>query len=105
MRLRRTLHHEPKRDMNRPPPASPSLLEHYLHDEPFDTSGQVLLCCFGLNKAPSATRSAAQLRAALVEAGFRVTVIRHLIHTSPLLRRAPNGDYRLCGFDGSQAEH
>jgi hypothetical protein len=59
----------------------------------------VLLCCFGLNRAPPATRSAAQLRTALVDAGFRVTVIRHLIRTSPLLRRTPDGDYRLCGFD------
>jgi hypothetical protein len=105
MRLRRTLRQELKRDMNRPAVTSPSSLERYLHDEPFDTSGQVLLCCFGLDETPSATRSAAQLRTALVDAGFRVTVTRHLIRTSPLLRRVANGDYRLGGFDGSQAEH
>jgi hypothetical protein len=99
MRLR-PLRHE----LNRPTRASPSWSEQYRHDEPFDTSGQALLCCFGL-EGPSATRSRAQLRAALVDAGFRVTVTRHLIRTSPLLCRAPNGDYRLRGFDGAQAEH
>jgi hypothetical protein len=78
---------------------SPSWLEQSSYDEPFDTSGHVLLCCFGLDRDPSATRSAAQLRTALVDAGFRVTVTRHLIRTSPLLCRAPNGDYRLRVFD------
>jgi hypothetical protein len=75
-------------------------LEQYLDSEPFGTSDQALLCCFGLDKEASATRSSAQLRRALVDAGFRVTVARHLIRSSPLLRRTGDGRYRLRDFDG-----
>ena len=65
------------------------------------TSEQVLLCSFGLNRDGGARRTATHLREALVEAGFRATVARHLVHTSPLLRRTGDGDYLLRRFDAS----
>jgi hypothetical protein len=110
MRFGRGMAHKPKLSMKklsmtRESGGSPIDPERYLHDEQFETSDQVLLCCFGLDRGAAATRSAAQLHAALVDAGFRVTVIRHLIRTSRLLRPTGNGDYRLRDFDGPQAEN
>ena len=100
MRIARRMLPNPKAwGMQRPTPA-PNRLERYLHSEPFATADQVLLCCFGLDRETSA-RSPAQLRAALMEAGFRATVARHLIRTSSILRRDANGRYRLRESDVS----
>jgi hypothetical protein len=61
--------------------------------EPFATSEQVLLCCFGLDQ--SAERSSAQLRRHLAEAGFRAPAARHIINSSPLIHRSSTGSFRL----------
>jgi hypothetical protein len=61
--------------------------------EPFGTSEQVLLCCFGLEQ--STERSGAELRKALVEVGFRGSAAREIVRTSPLNRRSAQGSYRL----------
>jgi|NGEPerStandDraft_6_1074524.scaffolds.fasta_scaffold37435_1 hypothetical protein len=62
-------------------------------EEPFLTSGQVLLCSLGGDLAGEQT--AQQLRGALLAAGFAAGVTRHLIRVSPLLRRSSKGRYQL----------
>jgi len=99
MGIGRWMRHRPAWDMDQPVSRPGNRLEHYLESEPFHTSDQALLCCFGLDPEVSATRSTVQLRTALVEAGFRVTATRHLIRTSPLLRRTAYGRYRLRAFE------
>ena len=63
--------------------------------QPFSTSDQVLLCCFGLDQ--SAERSGNDLRRALVEAGFTSLSARKVINASVLICRTPHGSYRLRG--------
>jgi hypothetical protein len=65
--------------------------------QPFATSDQVLLCCFGLDL--SAERSSSQLRKALIEAGFGLSDARELLRVSPLVHRTSAGSYRLQGVD------
>jgi hypothetical protein len=65
--------------------------------EPFATSEQVLLCCFGLDQ--SARRSGAQLREALVGAGFSLPGACAIVRVSPLVRRTSGGFYRLRSLD------
>jgi hypothetical protein len=67
--------------------------------EPFATSELVLLCHFGLEPEASGPRRAAELRAALVAAGFTATAARHVVRTSALLRQVPDGCYRLWHVD------
>jgi hypothetical protein len=72
-------------------------LEACLPPEPFATSDQVLLCCFGLDQ--STERSGTQLRNALVEVGFASPAAREIIRRSPLVHRSSTGSYhlrRLC---------
>src|SRR4051794_38394246 len=64
-------------------------LEASLSPEPFATTDQVLLCCFGLDQ--STERSNAQLRSALVEVGFRSPEAREIVRTSPLVPGPPRG--------------
>jgi hypothetical protein len=99
MRAGRWMTRKPRPGKDKPSCRPRIGLEDYL-DEPFAISDQVLLCCFGLDPDASGACSAAQLRAALLDAGFTATVARHLIHTSPLLRRAANDRYLLREFDG-----
>jgi hypothetical protein len=68
-------------------------LEASLSPEPFATTDQVLLCCFGLDQ--STERSNAQLRSALVEVGFRSPEAREIVRTSPLVHRSSTGSYHL----------
>jgi hypothetical protein len=68
-------------------------LKACLSPEPFATSDQVLLCCFGLDQ--STERSTAQLRKALVEVGFRAPAAREIIRMSPLIHRSSTGSYQL----------
>jgi len=72
-------------------------LEASLPPEPFATTDQVLLCCFGLDQ--STERSSVQLRMALVEVGFKSPEARAIVRTSPLVHRSSTGSYhlrRLC---------
>jgi hypothetical protein len=64
-----------------------------LAPEPFATSDQVLLCCFGLDQ--STQRSSTQLRSALVEAGFTAPAAREIVRISPLIHRSYAGSYQL----------
>jgi hypothetical protein len=66
--------------------------------QPFATSDQVLLCCFGLDL--SAERSSSQLCKALIEAGFGLSDAREVLRISPLVHRTSAGSYRLRGVDG-----
>lgn len=79
----------------RPSLDRPSDLAASLVDS-FPASDAVLMCSFGLDDAT--IRTGAQLRAALIEAGYRACVARHLVRISPLLRRLPRGDYQLRRF-------
>jgi hypothetical protein len=99
MRTGRQLPGEPEPGMNQSTARPRIGLKKYLPFESFATSDQVLLCHFGLD--PDASRSSGQLRNALVAAGFGAPVARHLVRSSPLLRRAPNGQYLLRELDGS----
>jgi hypothetical protein len=99
MRIARRMLPNPKaRGMHRPTPA-PNRIGQHLHSEPFATADQVLLCCFGPDRETSGTRSHAELRTALVDAGFRAPAAHHLIRTTPLLCRAADGRYLLREFD------
>jgi hypothetical protein len=64
-----------------------------LEPQPFATSDQVLLFCFGLDQ--SAERSSRQLRKALSEAGFSFPAAREIVRASPLIHRTAVGTYRL----------
>jgi len=68
-----------------------------LQFEPFATSEQVVLCCFGLDQ--SARRSKAQLREALIEAGFSLPGACAIVRFSPLIRRTSGGFYGLRSLD------
>jgi hypothetical protein len=101
MRIGQMLPRKPDVGTNRETPRPQIGLVQYLPGEPFATSEQVLLSCFGLVGDASGTRSPAQLRTALIDAGFRGTAARHLIRTSPLLRRTATGQYHLREFVAS----
>ena len=64
----------------------------------FCSADLVLVCCFGLDLGR--TRTHRELRAALRSAGYGGPLGRHLIHTSPLLRRRPGNRFTLHRFQG-----
>lgn len=87
------MHVEPS--IRRAPVRSPDL---YLHvGLPFPTSDAILLCSF--DPAVASTRTHAQLRTALLAAGYVGPQARHLIRISPLLRRLPGSRYQLRRFE------
>jgi len=57
-------------------------------EQAFPSADLVLLCSFGPDLARTRTRE--QLHRALLLAGYRGPLGRHLIFTSPLLRRSGN---------------
>ena len=69
-------------------------LEH-LAAEPFPSADLVLLCCFGPDL--DRTRTHRELGAALCSAGYGGPLGRHLILTSPVLRRRPGNRFALRG--------
>ena len=72
-------------------------LEH-LAAEPFPSADLVLLCSFGPDL--DRTRTHQELRVALRSAGYGGSLGRHLILTSPLLRRRPGNRFTLHRFTG-----
>lgn len=78
-------------DGRKGPTGSPALHQHV--GLPFPTSDAILLCCFGPDVG--GTRTHAQLHTALLSAGYVGPQARHLIRTSPLLRRLPGSRYQL----------
>jgi hypothetical protein len=66
------------------------------HEEMVSTVDLVLLCCFSQDLVGERTR--ADLRQALLAAGFPGPAIGHLIGASPLLRRSASGKFRLREF-------
>jgi len=75
----------------------PQTLTPYL-GQPFPTADLILLCGFGSDLAGE--RTAKALHHLMVESGFPASMTRHLIRTSPLLRRTSRGCYRLSDFQG-----
>jgi hypothetical protein len=75
-----------------PPRRASADLDRYL-SQPVPESDYVLFCAFGLGA--DAERSEAQLRQALVRAGFVQRATRYLIRSSPLLQRSAKGHFRL----------
>ena len=67
-----------------------------LATEPFPTADLVLLCNFGADLTRS--RTGQELRHALCLAGYGGAHGRHLILTSPLLRRRPGDRFVLHRF-------
>jgi hypothetical protein len=67
-------------------------LEH-LAVEPFPSADLVLLCSFGPDL--DRTRTDQELRAALRSAGYGASLGRHLILTSPMLRRLRGNRFTL----------
>lgn len=72
-------------------------LEH-LAAEPFPSADLVLICSFGLDL--DRTRTHQELRVAMRSAGYGGPLGRHLIRTSPLLRRRPGNRFTLQRFAG-----
>lgn len=72
-------------------------LEH-LAAEPFPSADLVLICCFGMDL--DHTRTHQELHVAMRSAGYGGPLGRHLIHTSPLLRRRPGNRFTLQRFAG-----
>jgi hypothetical protein len=70
-------------------------LEH-LAVEPFPSSDLVLLCGFGPDL--DRTRTYQELRDALCSAGYGGSLGRHLILTSPMLRRLRGNRFALLRF-------
>lgn len=70
-------------------------LEH-LAVEPFPSADLVLLCSFGPDL--DRTRTDQELRAALRSAGYGASLGRHLILTSPMLRRLRGNRFTLHRF-------
>ena len=70
-------------------------LEH-LAVEPFPSADLVLLCSFGLDL--DRTRTHQELRVALRSAGYGASLGRHLILTSPMLRRLRGNRFTLHRF-------
>lgn len=73
----------------------------YLAAKPFPSADLVLLCCFGPDL--DRTRTDRELRAALRSAGYSGALGRHLINTSPLLRRRPGNRFALHRLPGQNA--
>ena len=67
-----------------------------LATEPFPSADLVLLCSFGADLAR--TRTGQELRLALCLAGYGGAHGRHLIQTSPLLRRRAGDRFVLHRF-------
>ena len=79
------------------PPRRVGPLEQ-LVTEPFPSADLVLLCSFGADLAR--TRTGQELRLALCLAGYGGAHGRHLILTSPLLRRRAGDRFVLHRFVG-----
>ena len=75
-------------------------LEH-LAAEPFPSADLVLLCSFGPDL--DRTRTHQELRVALRSAGYGGSLGRHLILTSPMLRRLRGNRFTLHRFTGQEA--
>jgi len=71
-----------------------------LATEPFPSADLVLLCSFGLDL--DRTRTHLELRVALRSAGYGGPLGRHLILTSPMLRRRPGNRFTLHRFTGQR---
>ena len=70
----------------------------HLHvGRPLPVSDAILLCSFGVDAG--ATQSHAQLRCLLLSAGYAAPLARHLIRSSPLLRRLRGNRYELRPFE------
>lgn len=65
----------------------------YLAADPFPSADLVLLCSFGPDL--DRTRTDQELRAALRSAGYGACLARHLILTSPMLRRHRGNRFTL----------
>jgi hypothetical protein len=72
-------------------------LEH-LAAEPFPSADLVLMCCFGMDLDD--TRTHQELHVEMNSAGYGGPLGRHLIRTSPLLRRRPGNRFTLQRFAG-----